>query len=83
MDDLSRNTCALLDETGERIARGRYEFFDGKTWAKFTPASTVTPTLMTQAAFLWPDGEERIQLTDTQPYADDDRHFRLNLKLSA
>ena len=82
MDDLSRNTCALLDETGERIARGRYEFFDEKTWAKFTPASIVPPPQMARAAFLWPDGEERTPLTDTQPFADNDRHYRLNIKPS-
>ena len=80
MDDLSRNTCALLDAAGERIARGRYEFLDGNTRAKFTPASVVTPAEMALAAFLWPDGEERIPLSGAQPCEDDARHFSLSIQ---
>lgn len=83
MDDLSRNTCALLNATGERIARGRYEFFGAKEWAKFTPASTMTRAQIESVAFLWPDGEDRIPITDAQPCKDDERHFRLNIQAPA
>ena len=79
MDDLSRNTCALLNAAGERIARGRYEFLDEKAWAKFTPASTVTSAQMALATFLWPDGEDRIPITDARPCEGDERHFRLRI----
>ncbi len=82
MDDLSRNTCALLNEAGERIARGRYEINDDKTGAKFTPASTVTPGQMALAAFLWPDGDERIPITGVQADVDG-RHFHLSVRLEA
>ena len=79
MDDLSRNTCALLNRDGERIARGRYEFSADKSGAKFTPASTVTPEEMAAVAFLWPDGEDRIPVVDVRP-DDDTRHFHMTVQ---
>ena len=70
MEQKTPLSCALLDGERQRVARGRYDFPDDETRARFNPASTVTPEQMASVAFLWPDDGDTIPVSNVQPSGD-------------
>ncbi len=77
MEDGKTDTCAVLDADKQRIARGRFELAADKRSLVFKPASNVTPAEMARVAFLWPDGEDTIAVSNAQPGPDSNPNYRL------